>query len=103
MSRFSRFDASQGISLVNATLIISAALIASRFIGIVQSVLFTTGSDGTQSLNIMGILFALLKLVLTVGVGSLLYLCVSRLIRTLGSKELGSVHRLLNRLHLSWI
>jgi len=87
--------------VLGASLAMGAVLIAMRFL--LDKVLITTGSDGTQSLSIMGILFALLKLVLIVGVGSLIYLRVSRLIRTLGSKELGSVHRLLNRLHLSWI
>lgn len=87
--------------VLGASLAMSIGLIVVRLL--LDNVLVTTGSDGTQSLSIVGILFALLKLVLIIGVGSLIYLRVSRLIRTLGSKELGSVHRLLNRLHLSWI
>ncbi len=68
-----------------------------------DNMLITTGSDGKQSLGLVGILLALLKLVLITGVGSVIYLRVSRMIRTLGSQELGSVNRLLMRMHLSWI
>ncbi len=68
-----------------------------------DSVLVTTGSDGTHSLSLVGILLALFKLVLILGVGSFIYLRVSRFIRILGSQELGSINRLLIRMHLSWI
>jgi len=56
-----------------------------------------------MSFYAVGVLFALLKLAIIGGVGTFIYLRVSWLIKTLGSRELGSVHRLLNRLHLSWI
>ncbi len=89
------------LRVLEASLVMSVGLFIMRLL--LDKILVTSGSDGTQSLGIMGILFALLKLALIVGVGSLIYLRVSRLIRTLGSKELGSVYRLLYRLHLSWI
>ncbi len=89
------------IRVLGASLAMSIGVFAMRWW--LDKVLVTTGSDGTLSLGLTGILLALFKLVLIIGVGSVIYLRVSRMIRTLGSQELGSVNRLLMRLHLSWI
>ena len=82
-----------------ASLIMGAGVIVVRLL--LDNVLVTTGNDGTASLGIVGILLALLKLAIIGGVGSFIYLRVSRIIKTLESREIGSVYRLLNRLHLS--
>jgi len=47
-----------------------------------------------MSFYAVGVLFALLELAIIGGVDTFI---------TLGSRELGSVHRLLNKLHLSWV
>ncbi len=87
--------------VLGASLAMSIGVFAMRWW--LDKVLVTTGSNGALSLGLTGILLALLKLVLIIGVGSVIYLRVSRMIRTLGSRELGSVNRLLMRLHLSWL
>ncbi len=84
-----------------ASLIMGTGVMAVRLL--LDNILVTTGSDGTASLGIIGILLALLKLAIIGGVGSLIYLRVSRVIKTLESREIGSVYRLLSKLHLTWV
>jgi putative peptidoglycan lipid II flippase len=84
-----------------ASLIMGAGLLLARLL--LDNLLVTTGSDGRASLGIVGILLAFVKLVIIGGVGSFIYLRVSRLIKTLESREIGSVYRLLSKLHLTWV
>lgn len=82
-----------------ASLIMGAGLLVVRLL--LDNLLVTTGSDGRTSLGIVGILLALVKLAIIGGVGSFIYLRVSRIVKTLESREISSVYRLLSRLHLS--
>lgn len=70
---------------------------------LLDMVLVTTSGDGTASLGIVGICFAVVKVLASVAIGSFIYLRVARFIQLLDAEKLGPVHRLLIRLRLAWI
>jgi putative peptidoglycan lipid II flippase len=80
-----------------ATVIMSLGLLLARWL--LDTVLMTS-SSGMQLLNLV---LVLAKLLIIVCISSYIYLRVARLIHILNVEELGSIHRLLARLRLSWI
>ncbi|QBD78025.1 murein biosynthesis integral membrane protein MurJ [Ktedonosporobacter rubrisoli] len=70
---------------------------------LLNMVVTTESSNGSMSLSIVGSGMVLLKLLITVGIGSWIYLRAARFLKILSVKELGPVNRLLIRLHLAWI
>lgn len=62
-----------------------------------------TNGNGNQSLRLSGILFALIKLLVELGIGVFVYLKVARFLKIMDTEELRPVRRLLVRLRLGWI
>lgn len=70
---------------------------------LLDMVLVTGGNDGKSFLTWLDIVKVILKLCITVGIGSIVYLRMARFTKLLDSEELAPVHRLLVRLRLSWL
>lgn len=87
--------------IVLAALAMSLSLLMTRWL--LDMALVTTGGDGRQSLAVAGIALALLKLAIALCVGGFVYLRTARFLHVLDPEEVGSVNRLLVRLHLAWI
>jgi putative peptidoglycan lipid II flippase len=88
--------------VIMASLIMGVALFIVRYI--LDLLLVTTVH---QSMGLVGILLAALKLVIEIAIGGFVYIRVARMfgIEELGSIErlLGPVRRILNRLNLNWL
>lgn len=84
---------------VGRVLLASLAMAAGLFVtrSLLDTLLVTTTNP---SLGLAGTIFALIKLLLEIGVGTFIYLRCARLLRI---EELGPVKRVLDRLKLSWI
>ncbi len=61
-----------------------------------------TTNTSTSSLPLSGVFLALIKLLIELAVGSLVFLLIARRLN-LEELESGPVRRILNRLHISWI
>ncbi len=96
-----------GLGLRALMSFIGRALAASAAMGVALFVV-RTGLDHvidtttTNTLIIGGILRALLKLLIELGVGSLVFLCMARLLR-IEEMNSGPVRRILDRLHVPWL
>ncbi len=78
-----------------ASLVMGLGLIVVRFL--LDMVIVTTQS---QTLGIGGALLAIIKVMIEIFIGLVIYLRVARM---LGIEELGPVRRVLDRLKLSWL
>jgi putative peptidoglycan lipid II flippase len=84
---------------VGRVLLASLAMAVGLFVtrALLDMLLVTTAS---LSLGLVGTVFAVIKLVLEMGIGAFIYLRCARL---LSIEELGPIKRVLDRLKLSWI
>ncbi len=65
-------------------------------------VILTTSSDPKFTLSLSGIFLALIKLLIELGIGSLVFLSAAKRLK-IEEMESGPVRKLLNRLHISWL
>jgi putative peptidoglycan lipid II flippase len=89
------------IRLCIATMALALTLLITLWLA--NSFLVTTSSDPTQSPGLTGIMLVSLKVLICCAAGAFVYLRAARFLHILEVEQLGPVHRLLVRLHLSWI
>jgi putative peptidoglycan lipid II flippase len=90
------------ISRIMAAVIVMILAIAITH-WLLDLLIVTGDASGNQSLTVGEIARVLLKLVITVAIGGIVYLRMARYAGLLSSKELAPIQRLLVRLHLSWL
>lgn len=99
-----------GLQLRSLALFVGKVLASALFMGCtliicrwLLDIVLPTGSNGNQSLQLIGILFALTKLLIELFAGVFIYIKVARLLKLMDTEELKPVKRLLQRVKLAWI